>query len=64
LNINKKRLNIIFVIGRKVDELSNITISRFGKIPAQQVSLLKHDDIVKLVRLSETNKSLSGQMIP
>lgn len=59
MNINKKRLNIIFVIGRKVDELSNITISRFGKIPAQQVSLLKHDDIVKLVRLSETNKSLS-----
>lgn len=59
LSINQDRLNIIFVIGRKVEELSNITISLFGKIPAQQVSLLKHDDIVTLVRFSEThNKSL------
>ncbi len=58
LNINKKCLNIIFVIGRKVDELSNVTIALFGNIAAQQVSLLKHDDIVKLTRLSETNKSL------
>ncbi len=59
LNLNKKRLNVIFVIGRKVSELSNITISLFGNIPAQQVSLLKHDDIVKLTHLSETNKSLN-----
>lgn len=58
LNINKKYLNVIFVIGRRVDELSNITISLFSKIPAQQISLLKHKDIVKLTRLSETNKSL------
>jgi len=59
LKLDKKRLNVIFVIGRKVSELSNITISLFGNIPAHQVSLLKHDDIVKLTRLSETNKSLS-----
>jgi tetratricopeptide (TPR) repeat protein len=58
LTTNQKRLNSVFVIGRKVDDLTNIALSLFKNTPALRVSLLSHEDTVKLIRLSETNKSL------
>ncbi|RKZ82229.1 MAG: hypothetical protein DRR19_21030 [Candidatus Parabeggiatoa sp. nov. 1] len=59
LTIDPKRLNFVFVIGRKVDDLAHIALSLFKGIPSKAVSLLNREDTVKLVRLSETNKSLN-----
>jgi hypothetical protein len=58
LNSHPKRLNSIFVSGRKIDELSNIAFSLFKEVPAQRVSLLSHNDTAKLIRLSKLNNSL------
>jgi tetratricopeptide (TPR) repeat protein len=56
---DRQRLNFVFVIGRKIDDLTNIAKSLFKSPPTIQVSLLDREDTVKLVRLSETNKSLN-----
>jgi len=58
LTMNKERLNFVFVIGRKVDDLANIALFLFKGIPNCPVSLLKYEDTVKLVRLAENNNSL------
>jgi tetratricopeptide (TPR) repeat protein len=58
LTMNKDRLNVVFVLGRKVDDLTNIALHLFKEIPTQQVSLLSYKDTVELVRLSEANNSL------
>jgi tetratricopeptide (TPR) repeat protein len=54
-----KHLNLVFFIGRKVDDLSNIALSLFKGTHTERVSLLSHEDSVKLIRLSEANKSLN-----
>lgn len=52
------RLQFVFVIGRNIDDLDNIALSLFKGTPARRVSLLNQRDTAKLIRLSETNKSL------
>ena len=58
LTINQKHLNFVFVIGRKVDDLTNIALSLFKTIPASRVSLLNKQDTIALIRMSEANNSL------
>ncbi len=58
LSTHPKRLNSVFVIGRNVNDLTNIALSLFKKTPPIPVSLLSREDTFQLVRLSETNKSL------
>jgi tetratricopeptide (TPR) repeat protein len=58
LPIAQKHLNFVFVIGRKVDDLTNIALSLFKTTPSLQVSLFNQQDTIELVRFSETNKSL------
>ena len=52
------RLQFAFVIGRNVDDLSNIALSLFKGIPAKRVSLLSRKDTADLVHLSEKNGTL------
>jgi tetratricopeptide (TPR) repeat protein len=59
LSIDLQRLNFVFVIGRKIDDLNNIVLSLFKSIPTKRVSLLHKEDTVKLVRLSENNQTLN-----
>ena len=60
LPIDTKRLNFVFVIGRKVEDLTNIALSLFkNNTPTVQVSLLNYEETVKLIRLSEANNSLN-----
>jgi len=58
LTINQKHLNFVFVIGRKVDDLTNIALSLFKTTLALRVSLLNQQDTIELVRMSEANNSL------
>ncbi|MDM8563153.1 ATP-binding protein, partial [Candidatus Marithioploca araucensis] len=58
LAIDHRRLNFVFVIGRKIDDLSNIVLSLFKGTPSKHVSLLEREEIFKLVRISETNNTL------
>ena len=53
-----QRLQFVFVIGRNVDDLTNIALSLFKGTPAQRVSLLSRKDTIDLVRLSEANGTL------
>jgi len=52
------RLQFAFVIGRNVDDLSNIALSLFKGIPAKRVSLLSRKDATDLMRFSEANGTL------
>jgi len=52
------RLQFVFVIGRNVDDLSNIALSLFKGAPAQRVSLLNFPETLLLVRLSQANDTL------
>lgn len=58
LPLNPKRLNFVFVIGRKMDDMTQIALSVLRVTNAKRVSLLKREDTVKLIRLSEANKTL------
>jgi tetratricopeptide (TPR) repeat protein len=58
LDTHPTRLNAIFVLGRNVDELTNIALSLFKKTPKKQISLLNREETIKLVRLSEDNETL------
>ncbi len=58
LPIDQEHLNFIFVIGRKIDDLTNIALSLFKTIQTLHVSLLNQQDTIELVRLSEANNSL------
>ncbi|MGB3299817.1 MAG: ATP-binding protein, partial [Phormidesmis sp.] len=53
-----QRLQFVFVIGRRPDDLTNITTSLFKATRSYPVSLLSMDDTANLVRLSENNRSL------
>lgn len=58
LTSNPERLQFVFVIGRNVDDLTNIALSLFKGTPARRVSLLSREDTAELVRLSETDGAL------
>lgn len=53
-----QKVQFVFVIGRRPDDLTNITTSLFKSTRSYPVSLLSSEDSDRLVRLSETNKSL------
>ncbi len=55
---NPTRLQFVFVIGRNVDDLPNITLSLFKGTPYRRVSLLNRKNTIDLVRLSEANDTL------
>ncbi len=52
------RLQLVFVIGRNVDDLDTIALSLFKGTPYQRVSLLSREDTTALVHFSEANDSL------
>ncbi|NUM45315.1 MAG: AAA family ATPase [Anaerolineales bacterium] len=56
--LDPTRLQFVFVIGRKVEDLESIALSLFKGTQALRVSLLDHDDTLQLARLSEQNESL------
>ena len=58
LSASPPRLKFVFVIGRNINDLSNIALSLFKGTPTIRVSLLSHDDTTNLVRLSDTNRTL------
>ena len=53
-----QRLQFVFVIGRRPDDLTNVTTSLFKATRSYPVSLLSIEDVERLVRLSEKNESL------
>jgi tetratricopeptide (TPR) repeat protein len=59
LDSDRGRLQFIFVIGRNVGDLDTIALSLFKGTAARRVSLLSREDTVNLVRLSESNGTLS-----
>jgi tetratricopeptide (TPR) repeat protein len=59
LDVDRQRLNFVFVIGRNIDDMTKIAKSFFRTAPAKRVSLLEYKDTVQLIRLSETNQTLS-----
>jgi tetratricopeptide (TPR) repeat protein len=63
LAINSKALNFVFVIGRNVDDLTNIALSLFKGTPAKRVSLLSREDTTNLIRLSEASLHWSDDVI-
>jgi len=58
LTCDPQRLQFVFVIGRNVDDLTNIALSLFKVTPARRVSLLNRKDTADLVYLSEANDTL------
>lgn len=58
LNLDRTRLQFIFVIGRTPDDLSSIALSVFKGTPSTRVSLLSERNTEKLARISEANHSL------
>lgn len=52
------RLQFIFVIGRRPEDLSSLTLSIFKGVKAERISLLSAQDTAALVRLAERNGSL------
>ncbi len=59
LDIDRQRLNFVFVIGRKIDDMTKIAKSLFRTTQAKRISLLKKEDTIELIRLSETNETLN-----
>jgi tetratricopeptide (TPR) repeat protein len=59
LSTHIRHLNCVFVMGRKVDDLSNIALTLFKEKPAKKISLLDQDSTVELIRLSEKNSTLN-----
>lgn len=52
------RLQFIFVIGRRPEDLSSLTLSVFKGVKAERISLLSAQDTTALVHLAERNGSL------
>ena len=53
------RLQFVFVIGRRPEDLSNLTLSVFKGVRSELISLLNPDETAQLVRLAEADGSLS-----
>jgi tetratricopeptide (TPR) repeat protein len=58
LSLNPQRLRFVFVIGRRPEDLSSLTLSVFKGIKSLHVSLLPPEEAAQLVRLSERDGSL------
>lgn len=58
LTTDPQRLNFVFVIGRNVDDLTNIALSLFKGTASKRISLLSREATTNLIRLSEANDSL------
>jgi hypothetical protein len=58
LSFKPERLRFVFVIGRRTEDLSNLTLSLFKSMRTVQVSLLDRPDVNDLVRLAERNETL------
>jgi len=59
LNIDSQRLNFVFVIGRKIDDMTQIAKSLFKATPTKRISLLNQAETIRLIRISEENQTLS-----
>lgn len=55
----QKNLNAVFLIGRTVNDLSNIVQPLFTKISISNIDLLNYDNTIELLRLSEANQTLN-----
>jgi len=53
-----QRLQFVFVIGRRPEDLSSVYLSLFKGVKSSHVSLMSEKDTADLVRLSEKNDSL------
>ncbi|MFN8488634.1 MAG: SUMF1/EgtB/PvdO family nonheme iron enzyme [Caldilineaceae bacterium] len=53
-----RRLQFVFVIGRRPEDLSSLTLSVFKGVKSERISLLSPEDTAALVRLAEANHSL------
>ena len=58
MTLDPARLQFVFVIGRKVEDLESIALSLFKGTRALRISLLSKKDTVDLIHSSESNKSL------
>lgn len=58
MSLDTKHLKFVFVIGRRPEDLSSLTLSVFKGVKSRHVSLLSKEDTAALVRLSEQNDSL------
>jgi len=58
MKINIKFIKFVFVIGRRLEDLSNVYLSLFKNVKSIHVSLLSSQETFDLVRLSELNDSL------
>jgi len=58
---NLERINFIFVVGRRIEDLSSEFLSLFKGVKSRRVSLLSCEDAEALVRLSERNESLKWE---
>jgi len=59
LTLNTKRLNFVFVIGRRIDDLDKVALSVLKATEHKRVSLLNHEDTVTLIHLSQVNQTLN-----
>jgi tetratricopeptide (TPR) repeat protein len=57
LNIDPQRLNFVFVLGRNIDDMSNIASNLFKGATSKRVSLLNREDTVVLIRLTESKSN-------
>ncbi|MCB9134695.1 MAG: ATP-binding protein [Anaerolineales bacterium] len=58
MSLDPARLQFVFVIGRKVEDLASIALSLFKATRSIRVSLLDREDAFQLARLSEKNETL------
>lgn len=58
LTIEPQRLKFIFVIGRRPEDLSSLTLSVFKGARSFRVSLMPPDESAELIRLAERNQTL------
>jgi len=60
VKVDKAKLNFVFTIGRKVEDLNEKAMSLLKEVPSKKVSLLDETQTKKLIKLSEsdTNKTL------
>lgn len=59
LSLNPHQLQFIFVIGRRPEDLSSLTLSVFKGVKSYPVSLLSPEETTELVRLAERKGTLS-----
>jgi tetratricopeptide (TPR) repeat protein len=57
LDIDRKRLNFVFVLGHNIDDMSNIASNFFkGAASSKRISLLNREDTFKLIRITENER--------